>query len=69
MYTTVCGSNINDAIVHVDHSPSTTLLRKGIEIVLFRAKGIKLTHNSFLAKMYTSTHAQFGMNNVHHSLC
>ena len=68
MYTKVCGSNINDVIVHAYHFPSTTLLRKGIEIVLFRAKGIKLTHNSFLAKMYTSTHAQFGINSVCHSL-
>ena len=56
------------SIVLVDYFPSITFWRKLIEILLYRAKGVKSIHNSFFAEMYTSTHARFGMNNVRHSL-
>ena len=68
MYTTVLVSVLNNVFVHVDHFSSITLWRKLVEIVLYRAIGVKTTNNCIFAEMYTSSHARFGINNVHHSL-
>jgi len=72
VHTTVWLSVLCDnVIVHVDHFPSVVWWRKWTEIVLYRAKDVKSTHNRFFSKISKHTclpHLLFDMISAHHSL-